>query len=225
MTTDEKAHDTMAAGVCLSLTGGFLDAYSYLLKGKVFANAQTGNLVLLFVSAAGGEWGRASKYLVPVATFAFGIFLSALVSNKSALPARRRLFAVLSFEAAAIAAIGFWGIHFQYDIVNSVISFIAAVQVANFDKIDGQPVATTMITGNLKSGMLNAAKYLCTKEKRFLHSCVKYFVIIAAFGVGVAIGFFAIKFWKERAILVCEAFIGAAGVQVVGKGKERILER
>ena len=125
MTTEEKAHDTMSVGVCLSLTGGFLDAYSYLLKGKVFANAQTGNLVLLFVSAAGGEWGRASKYLVPVATFAFGIFLSALVSNKSALPARRRLFAVLSFEAAAIAAIGFWGIHFQYDIVNSVISFIA----------------------------------------------------------------------------------------------------
>ena len=77
-------------------------------------------------------------------------------------------------------------------------------------------MATTMITGNLKSGMLNAAKYLYMKEMRYLHSCLTYLVIIAAFGLGVAIGFFAIQLWQERAILVCEAFIGAAWVMSRG---------
>ena len=31
----------------LAIVGGFLDSYSYLMRGHVFANAQTGNIVLL----------------------------------------------------------------------------------------------------------------------------------------------------------------------------------
>lgn len=45
---------------------------------------------------------------------------------------------------------------------------------------------------------------------------IRIYVIIAAFGLGVAIGFFAIQLWQERAILVCEAFIGAAWVMSRG---------
>ena len=33
--------------VFLTLSGGFQDAYTYIGRGKVFANAQTGNIVLL----------------------------------------------------------------------------------------------------------------------------------------------------------------------------------
>ena len=60
---EEKLHDNIVIGVCLSLVGGFLDAYSYLLKGKVFANAQTGNVVLLFISVASWEPHKALKYI------------------------------------------------------------------------------------------------------------------------------------------------------------------
>ena len=31
----------------LSVSGGLQDAYTYIFRGKVFANAQTGNIVLL----------------------------------------------------------------------------------------------------------------------------------------------------------------------------------
>ena len=37
---------------CLAFTGGFLDAYTYLLRGGVFANAQTGTMVLMALYAA-----------------------------------------------------------------------------------------------------------------------------------------------------------------------------
>ena len=37
---------------CLfAVVGGYLDAYSYLAHGHVFANAQTGNVVFLAVEA------------------------------------------------------------------------------------------------------------------------------------------------------------------------------
>ena len=50
--------DTFRAAVCVILSGGFQDAYTYLCRGKVFANAQTGNIVLLsaaLLRAAAGE--------------------------------------------------------------------------------------------------------------------------------------------------------------------------
>ena len=43
----------------LTLSGGLQDAYTYLRRGKVFANAQTGNIVLLGQSLF-DEIGRAS---------------------------------------------------------------------------------------------------------------------------------------------------------------------
>ena len=38
--------ESLAVGFLLALTGGLLDAYSYLNRGEVFATAETGNIVL-----------------------------------------------------------------------------------------------------------------------------------------------------------------------------------
>ena len=210
----EKLHDNLVIGVCLSLVGGFLDSYSYLLKGKVFANAQTGNVVLLFIALANREYHKFIKYIVPIVTFALGIFISEILKNKHYIRNYTRMIAILVFELLVIAAIGLIGTYFQYDIINSVISFIAALQVANFDKVDGNPVATTMITGNLKNTMGNLAKYLCIKDKTYLYACLKYFFIITCFGIGVAIGFIAIRFYAEKSILLCEVFIMTALIMI-----------
>ena len=37
--------DTFLIAVLLAVVGGSLDAYSYVARGHVFANAQTGNIV------------------------------------------------------------------------------------------------------------------------------------------------------------------------------------
>ena len=44
--------ETLQVAVFLALSGGLMDAYSYMLRGKVFANAQTGNMLLLGVYAS-----------------------------------------------------------------------------------------------------------------------------------------------------------------------------
>ena len=43
--TDQMS-DSFRIGAILAAVGGFLDAYTYLARGQVFANAQTGNIVL-----------------------------------------------------------------------------------------------------------------------------------------------------------------------------------
>ena len=52
-------------GVLLAAVGGFLDAYTYVTRGGVFAGAQTGNVVLLGVDVAGGRWVEALVFLPP----------------------------------------------------------------------------------------------------------------------------------------------------------------
>ncbi len=39
--------DSMLTAFFIILSGGLQDAYTYCCRGKVFANAQTGNIVLL----------------------------------------------------------------------------------------------------------------------------------------------------------------------------------
>ena len=55
--------------------------------------------------------------------------------------------------------------------------------------------------------MINLAKYRAVKDIKYLHSFLKYILIIVSFGFGVAFGFIAIKYYAERSILLCELFI------------------
>ena len=54
-----KAHKQMSeaflTAAFLSISGGLQDAYTYLARGNVFANAQTGNIVLLSQHIVGLE--------------------------------------------------------------------------------------------------------------------------------------------------------------------------
>ena len=71
--------ESIRLGILLALSGGFMDAYSYLERGQVFANAQTGNMLLMGVNLAEGNFQTMLDYLFPVLAFALGIFLAEMV--------------------------------------------------------------------------------------------------------------------------------------------------
>ena len=48
--------ESIELGILLALSGGFMDAYSYIGRGEVFANAQTGNMLLLGVHLSDFLW-------------------------------------------------------------------------------------------------------------------------------------------------------------------------
>ena len=76
--TDRKwqMSESLALGIVLTLAGGFQDAYSYNCRGKVFANAQTGNIVLLGQNLATGNWQSAVRYLLPILAFIGGVYVT-----------------------------------------------------------------------------------------------------------------------------------------------------
>lgn len=57
----QMSESFLIAGI-LSISGGLQDAYTYMYRGKVFANAQTGNIVLLAQNLVDRNWSVALRY-------------------------------------------------------------------------------------------------------------------------------------------------------------------
>ena len=73
MESENEISESLVLAILLTISGGFMDAYSYMCRGEVFANAQTGNILLLGVSLASGKFSIAGRYLLPIISFAIGI--------------------------------------------------------------------------------------------------------------------------------------------------------
>ena len=138
----------------LSLSGGLQDAYTYLGRGSVFANAQTGNMVLLGLHLSQGHFDRVIYYSIPILAFALGVVVAEGI--KEAFQSSQALHwrqVVVGVEILALGTVGLLPLG-QADLVaNTLISFVCSVQVQSFRKVRGNPFATTMCTGNLRSGM------------------------------------------------------------------------
>ena len=74
-----EAFSTM---VFLTLSGGLQDAYTYCVRGGVFANAQTGNIVLMSQRAFAGDLAGVLRYLIPLLAFALGVFAAEAVRRR-----------------------------------------------------------------------------------------------------------------------------------------------
>lgn len=193
--------------VCtLAVLGGFMDAYTYVLKGKVFANAETGNVVLLGIALLDGRFHDVLKYILPVVCFSCGIFYSEIV-KMSALSEKNKVRFVFIFESVILILIGIIESFVKNIIITSLISFLAAVQVGSFSKVRGNPVATTMITGNLRSASVNFFAAVIKKEKEGAFKAARYFFVIVFFVVGAAGGAFASEALGGKSIYLCPLFI------------------
>ena len=47
MKHSKQMSESVRLGILLALSGGLMDAYSYIVRDRVFANAQTGNMLLI----------------------------------------------------------------------------------------------------------------------------------------------------------------------------------
>ena len=197
---DRQAHPA-AEGLfpvaLLTLSGGLQDTYTYLRRGKVFANAQTGNIVLLGQSLFNGDWSRAARYLLPVLAFALGGAAAELLRLRpSRLHWQRR---VLLWEILLLFLVGFIP-HSLDQLANALVSFSCAMQVQSFRMVEGFPFASTMCIGNLRSGMEALCTFLRTGDRRERKKARLYFLAILLFALGAEMGSLAVELLDLPAI-------------------------
>ena len=205
MKQTRQMSETIKLGILLALSGGFMDAYSYIQRDQVFANAQTGNMLLFGVNLSEGNLRGALHYFFPVFAFAIGIAIAELVRAKERDLLHWRQVAVL-FEGIILVGVAFIPLDMNL-IANSLTSFACGIQVESFRKIRGNGIATTMCIGNLRSGTQNLCNFIRKKDKEDFKKAVLYYGIIVCFVTGAVIGNFFIHMFHDREILCCSVVL------------------
>lgn len=200
----KQASDSLLVGALLSASGGLQDAYTYNVRDQVFANAQTGNIVLLGQNLMLGEWGIALRYLMPLAAFAGGVYMAEVIHTRfhSRGIAMHWRHAVLLVEVGLLLGVG-WMPQSWNLVANMLVSFVCAMQVEAFRELEGSSYATTMCIGNLRSAMENLYYWRKTGEDARRHKAAVYGIVIVFFLVGASLGGVLSLRWGERTILLC----------------------
>ncbi len=187
----------------LSITGGFQDAYTYACRGGVFANAQTGNIVLAGQSLALGQWWRSLSYIVPILAFVGGVYLAQEVRMHFKYYQKlhwRQI--ILLLEIAILFAVGLLPAGANMA-ANVLVSFTCALQVDSFRKIHGNAYATTMCIGNLRTATNLLYSYEVTKDPTYRRRSLQYYSLILVFLLGAALGGAASAHFGMTAIWFC----------------------
>jgi uncharacterized membrane protein YoaK (UPF0700 family) len=179
------AEETLVVAVLLAFAGGYIDAYTWIMH-RVFANAQTANVVFLWVHAAAGEWTSALHYVGPLLAFVLGVAMAC---------ALRRFARDRAGPISILIEIGFLVLvailHNRLPGVAGTlgISFVAAIQAASFPQVECWPYSSVLTTNNLRQ----AVEGLCAvfaepaAPARFRRPQV-FAAICVAFGAGAATG-------------------------------------
>ena len=180
--------ESFLTAVFLSLSGGLQDAYTYLFRGKVFANAQTGNIVLLSSNLMDGNWERVLHYLVPLCAFALGVLTAEKMQEhfRNMQRLHWRQLVVLG-EVLLLFLVGFLPQE-QNLLANAIVSFSCAMQVQAFRKVNGYGFASTMCIGNLRAGMESLFGYAVSHNPETVRKAQCYFGVIFLFFAGAALG-------------------------------------
>ena len=163
-----------------------------------------------------GTGRKLPHYLIPIICYALGVLVAEQIKGRYKNNADinihwRQVVVLAEILVVAVAAFIPQG---ELDIVaNSSIAFVCSMQVESFRKVNGNAYATTMCTGNLRSGMEHIHKMLFQNNRRiqksstgiFWHHRVLYFWRYDR-GVGGE------NRWQGRAALVCCGFLVAVFV-------------
>jgi uncharacterized membrane protein YoaK (UPF0700 family) len=203
-TQNFQMSESYLIGMLLAVTGGFLDVYTYILRGHVFANAQTGNIVLLAIKLSEGDFKAAGIYLIPIAAFIAGVLIAEYTRKKlggiSKLHWRQ---AIILFEISIILLVSFIPVGPMNDIVNILVAFVSSLQVQAFRKVNGNAYATTMCTGNLRSASEELHRFIQYKDKIALGKSAQYYGIILFFIIGAFLGSIATNIYGNTSTLFC----------------------
>jgi len=200
--TDKNSplHEKLEIGLLLAVVGGFLDAYSFLCYGGVFANAQTGNMVLLGVSLINADYINFFHYLIPIIAFSFGILITEYLLQR--LSSSFYIW-VLITEIVILFIIAFLPDNVPPVFVTAAISFMCSIQIGSFRKICGAPYTSTMCTGNLRSAMGLLYIAISNKDGHSLVQGLRYLSIILFFCIGATVGAIFVKWWGTISVLFC----------------------
>ncbi|EFW36951.1 YoaK family protein [Treponema phagedenis] len=186
----KKSHfaESLILGGFLTIAGGFMDTYSYFVRDKVFANAQTGNIIFLAQAIIEGNALKILRYIFPISFFILGVYAANCIKRRYKDLQRihyRRI--IVLFESFVMLLVGF--LPQEYNILaNVMLNFACALQTVGFDAFGELNFATTMCVGNLRKATEFLSDYHHKGEPSVRNKALTIYLVICIFAVGAGIG-------------------------------------
>ena len=149
----------------LIFVAGFYGAYTMLLRGGVFCNAQTGNMVLMGIALGQGDWLRGLYYLFPIGIFLLGVMISELIPRSVRRLGIRWDTLLILLEIIGVVAVGLIPLSAPHQISQFIIMLLCGMQFNTFRQAEGIGMATTFCTNHLRMFGSALARAMFRREK------------------------------------------------------------
>jgi uncharacterized membrane protein YoaK (UPF0700 family) len=190
-------------GALLVTSNGFVDAYTYLAHGGVFANAQTGNVILFGVGLARPHEVNALTHLWPVIAFVIGVVVARLFRSEAAAHRLRYpMRYVLGLQIVVLVAVGLLPASAPEPSITTSIGFVAALQFSLFRTVRSATVVPIAMTGNLMRTTDSVLTALRGRRREDVALAVLYVSLVLGFAAGAVAGALITELVGTRAVWI-----------------------
>ncbi len=200
--------NSVILGILLAIVGGFLDAYTFVSRDGVFANAQSGNMVIFAVKVVNEEWDSAFLYLSPIFAFIIGVLVSEVVKTarlRDLIYSYRR--SILILECLILFTVGILPESVPNVVVVVCISFVSSLQISTFNKVENWAYNSTMTTGNLRTAAQAAYALFIEHNHEAKKQFKDFSLIILSFLFGALAGTFFTIYIGNRSIWIAAGIL------------------
>jgi uncharacterized membrane protein YoaK (UPF0700 family) len=207
---------TLDIGAMLACAGGYLDGFTYVGHGHVFANAMTGNVVLLGINCFSGSWRAGLRHGPAILAFIIGISVAQAIQLHAKVTGAASAYrAVLVLEIGVLAVLGLLPAATADILFTTSIAFAASVQVETFREVNGQSFNSTFTTGNLRRLSEAAFAWFFEGRDRAAAFVARDFsVICATFLMGATAGGFGAQRFGNQALWCDVILLGLITIRV-----------
>ncbi len=184
--------DTLPVAALLLLAAGMLDAYTYVGYGGVFANAMTGNIVILMIHLAQGDFAGGARYMFPLAAYICGVAVAHTLKEKPfstwiTYPARVSLAVEVAFLVLAAVTPGL-----PPALIVTGIAFVAALQATAFTRVGTFAFTSVTTSANLRHFAESFMSAVVFRDGKAAWRELAFFsIVVACFFLGALSGAYA----------------------------------
>lgn len=198
---DTERTRTLWFALLLTMSNGFMDAHTYYVRGGVFANVQTGNVIFFALDLSERRIAAALAHVWPLLAFMVGIAVAAHIkSGRADRLVGHPLRWTMTVQVIALVAIGFVPVTVAHEYVTVPIAFLAALQMGLFRTVGDLAYLPVATTGNLMRFVESAFDGFVDRSAPSRRACGIYGTLIAGFTGGALIGAFASRAWGAHAV-------------------------
>ncbi|AOW95170.1 hypothetical protein BFN03_17430 [Rhodococcus sp. WMMA185] len=218
----------MRFAVLLTVTSGFLDAYTFISRGGVFANSQTGNVILMGIDFSAGNVGAALAHVWPISAFVVGVAIAnSLKSPRVKRVVEHPIRAAMVAQVIVLVAVGFVPTTVPDPVVTIPIAFVAALQIGLFRSVRSLSYIAIATTGNLMRLTEAAYAGFLRKDLEARKNTGVYGAVVGGFAAGAVIGAVCTRIlgheaaWLAASLLFCTLVLFYVDEQEAGRSPAR----